>query len=45
MNHWAFVISGYAIVFVGIAVYVAWVLARGRSLTDEVPEERRRFLD
>ncbi len=45
MNHWAFVTAGYLIVFVGVAVYTAWVLARGRSLTDEVPEERRRFLD
>ncbi len=45
MNHWTFVITGYVIVFVGIAVYVAWVLVRGRSLTNEVPEERRRFLD
>lgn len=45
MNHWAFVITGYAIVFIGIAAYAAWVLVRGRSLTEEVPEERRRFLD
>lgn len=45
MNHWAFVITGYVIVFVGIAAYIAWILTRGRSLTDEVPEERRRFLD
>lgn len=45
MNHWVFVIAGYAIVFAGVAVYAAWVLSRGRSLADEVPEERRRFLD
>ncbi len=45
MNHWVFVAAGYVIVAVGTGVYGAWVLARGRALTDEVPEERRRFLD
>jgi len=45
MNHWAFVIAGYAIVLVGVGAYAAWVLARGRSLANDVPEERRRFLD
>ncbi len=45
MNHWAFVLAGYGIVIVGLAVYISWVLSRGRSLTSEVPEERRRFLD
>lgn len=45
MNHWAFVATGYLIVFLGIAAYAAWVLTRGRALSNEVPEERRRFLD
>lgn len=45
MNHWVFVTAGYLIVFVGLIGYAAWLLARGRSLTAEVPEERRRFLD
>jgi len=45
VNHWAFVAAGYLIVFVGIAAYAAWVLTRGRALSGEVPEERRRFLD
>jgi protein-S-isoprenylcysteine O-methyltransferase Ste14 len=43
--HWTFVIAGYVIVFAAIAAYSLWLLARGRSLTDRVPEERRRFLD
>ncbi len=42
---WSFVIAGYVIVAVVLAGYSAWVLARGRKLSSEVPEERRRFLD
>ncbi|MGB5759209.1 MAG: hypothetical protein WBM50_20015 [Acidimicrobiales bacterium] len=43
--HWGFVIAGYLIVFAGLAVYTASVLFRGRELSKQVPEERRRFLD
>ncbi|MGI9595044.1 MAG: hypothetical protein ACR2QK_02725 [Acidimicrobiales bacterium] len=43
--HWGFVITGYAIVLTGLAVYIAFVLHRGRELSKRVPEDRRRFLD
>ncbi len=45
MNHWVFVFAGYLIVFAGVAAYASWLIARGRSLSSQVPEERRRFLD
>ena len=43
--HWGFVIGGYLVTFAGLAAYVAAVLHRGRALSRQVPEERRRFLD
>ncbi len=43
--HWNFVIAGYLIVFIGLAVYIASVLLRSRELSKQVPEDRRRFLD
>jgi len=43
--HWTFVIAGYAIVLLSVAVYSVWILARGRKLAADVPPERQRFLD
>jgi len=43
--HWNFVIAGYVIVLGGIGIYSAWLLARGRAMASQVPEERRWFLD
>ena len=43
--HWEFVIAGYLIVLGGLGAYVAAVLLRGRQLSKQVPEDRRRFLD
>ena len=43
--HWKFVIAGYLIVCGSIALYAAWLVARGRKIAELVPEERRRFLD
>lgn len=43
--HWNFVIAGYVIVFGGIGAYASWLLARGKTLSSQVPEERRWFLD
>ena len=43
--YWNFVIAGYGIVFGGLALYIGYVLRRGRTLSQRVPEERRRFLD
>jgi len=43
--HWNYVIAGYLIVLAGTAAYAWWVIGRGRRLTTQVPEERRRFLD
>ena len=42
---WTHIIAGYVIVAVAVGAYAAWMLARGRRLSSEVPEERRRFLD
>jgi hypothetical protein len=42
---WPYVIAGYAIVAVVVVLYAAWMIVRGRSISAEVPEERRRFLD
>lgn len=41
----SFVVAGYVIVLGGVAVYSAWLMARGRALSAEVPPERQRFLD
>jgi CcmD family protein len=43
--YWNFVIAGYAVVFVGVVVYVAALLRQGRALSKQVPPDRRRFLD
>lgn len=43
--HWEFVIAGYVITFGGLALYTLSILRRGRRLTRQVPEDRRRFLD
>lgn len=45
MNNWTFVIAGYLIVFVSLALYAAYLIRRGRTLSQQVPQERRRFLD
>jgi CcmD family protein len=38
-----YVIAGYLLTSVGIGGYVVWLLSRGRRLTRQVPEERRRW--
>ena len=43
--YWEFVIAGYSVVFGGLALYVVFLLRRGRSLAKQVPPDRRRFLD
>lgn len=43
--HWEFVIPGYLIVFVTLAVYALFVIRRGRTLSEQLPPEKRRFLD
>ncbi len=44
MNGWNFVIVGYSFVFVGLGVYTAYIIRRGRTLSKQLPPERRRFL-
>jgi len=41
---WEYVIPGYLVVFGTLAVYATAVLRRGRSLSKQLPEEKRRFL-
>ncbi len=43
--HWEFVIAGYAIVFVLLIAYAAAIVQRGRRLSEQVPENKRRYLD
>ncbi len=43
--HWEYVFAGYGIVFASLVVYVVSVLYRGRELSRQVPDDRRRFLD
>lgn len=43
--YWNFVAVGYVAVYGGIAAYALWLAARGRRVSSQVPEERRRFLD
>jgi hypothetical protein len=43
--YWQYVIPGYAVVFGGLAIYIAIVLRQGRALSKKVPPARRRFLD
>ncbi len=43
--HWQFVIIGYVGVFAGLVAYAAAVIQRGRRLSQQVPEDKRRYLD
>ncbi len=43
--HWQYVIPGYVIVFGGLAGYIWTLLARIRAVAEQVPEEKRAFLD
>ncbi len=43
--HWQYVIPGYLIVFVTLAAYAGYLVRRGRRLAEQVPPEKRRFLD
>ena len=43
MTHAAFVFTGWGVALVTLALYVRWVLARGRSLSPRVPPEQRRW--
>jgi hypothetical protein len=43
--YWEFVIAGYTVVGVGLAAYAVGLIRAGRALSQQVPPERRRFLD
>jgi hypothetical protein len=43
--HWEFVIPGYLIVFGGLATYAALLLSRIRAAAEQVPVEKRPFLE
>lgn len=43
--HWEFVIVGYVVVFAGLIAYAATLVQRGRRLSEQVPEDKRRYLD
>jgi heme exporter protein CcmD len=44
MDHLGFVVAAYGTVGVTLGAYAAWVLTRGRRLSQRVPEERRRWM-
>lgn len=43
--HWQFVIASYTTATVTLGLYTAWLLRRGRKLSQQLPEDKRRFLD
>ena len=43
--HWEYVIPGYIVVVTTLGTYALATLRRGRKLTEQVPEGKRRFLD
>lgn len=43
--HWEFVIPGYALVVVSLGTYAFATIQRGRKLSKQLPEGKRRFLD
>lgn len=43
--HWEFVIPGYAIAVVCFGSYALAIVRRGRRLSKQLPEGKRRFLD
>ena len=43
MNNTAFIVAGWSAVFGGVAAYTAVLIRRGRSLSAQVPPERRRW--
>jgi heme exporter protein CcmD len=45
VNHFVYVLPGYALTLVSIGAYAWWVVRRGRALSPQVPPERRRFLE
>lgn len=43
--YWGYVAVAYGSGCATLALYTAWVLRRGRSLSRRLPEDKRRFLD
>ena len=43
--HWQYVIPGYLFVAVVLGTYTVALIRRGRQLSKQVPEGKRRFLD
>jgi heme exporter protein CcmD len=43
MTHAGYVFAAYLITFGVLAAYALWVLVRGRRLSAQVPEDRRRW--
>ncbi len=44
MDYLGYLISGWGVVLVAVAVYAFSLLRRGRALTARVPAERRRWM-
>ena len=42
---WEYVVPGYLIVFGVLAIYAVSLIRRGRRLSEQLPPEKRRFLD
>ncbi len=43
--YWEYVVPGYLIVFATLAIYTLYVVRKGRALSQQLPPEKRRFLD
>lgn len=44
MSTTAYIATAWIVTFAVIALYAAWLLRRGRELSQRVPEERRRWM-
>ena len=43
--HWEFVTPGYLVVVLSLGTYAMATVRRGRKLSGQLPEDKRRFLD
>ncbi len=39
-----YIAAAWIVTFVSVGIYAAWVIKRGRELSEQVPEEDRRWM-
>jgi hypothetical protein len=45
MSHVGYLVAGWTVGLGGLGLYAAWMIARGRTLTRQLPPARRRWID